>query len=159
MISDLPTFAALRDRMRFLQSRQKLLAQNVANADTPGYKPKDIRQLGVDPASRGADQTRALTTSAPGAAAYAAQGMVVAAAAPRMEGGMAMTNPRHLSPSSETSADVTRGASYETRPSGAAVNLESEMLKVSQNQIDFQTVANLYQRSLGKMKIALGKKA
>ncbi len=46
--------------MRFLQSRQKVLAENVANADTPGYKPKDIAQIGIDPATRGADASRRL---------------------------------------------------------------------------------------------------
>lgn len=142
MISDLPTFAALRERMRFLQTRQKLLAQNVANADTPGYKPKDIRQLGIDPASRGADQSRMMAP----VKGYQANGMAV-------------TDARHIAPSSDSMASSMRGASYETRPSGNAVELESEMLKVSQNQIDFQTAANLYQRSLSTMKIALGKKA
>jgi flagellar basal-body rod protein FlgB len=143
MISDLPTFAALRERMRFLQTRQKLLAENVANADTPGYKPKDIRQLGLDPASRGADQSRFMAP----VKGYQANGMAV-------------TDARHIAPStSDSMATTMRGASYETRPSGNAVELESEMLKVSQNQIDFQTAANLYQRSLSTMKIALGKKA
>ncbi|MCA0366753.1 MAG: flagellar basal body rod protein FlgB [Proteobacteria bacterium] len=144
MISDLPSFAGLRERMRFLQTRQKLLAQNVANADTPGYKPKDMRQLGVDPASRGADQSRMLSSG----------GVMQQAAY-----GMAMTNPRHIASSSESGASSGRGAVYETRPSGNAVDLENEMMKVSQNQIDFQTAANLYQRGLSKMKIALGKKA
>ena len=111
MISDLPTFSALRERMRFLQTRQKLLAQNVANADTPGYKPKDIRQLGIDPASRGADQTRSMAP----VIGYQANGMAV-------------TDARHISPSSDSMASTMRGASYETRPSGNAVELESEML-------------------------------
>ncbi len=32
------------------------------------------------------------------------------------------------------------------------------MLKVSQNQIDFQTAANLYQRGLATLKTALGRR-
>lgn len=157
MISDLPTFAGLRERMRFLQSRQKLLSQNVANADTPGYKPKDMRQLGVDPASRGADQTRAMsaTGGATSGSMMGSSGGVMQQAAY----GMAMTSPRHIASSSERGNSTGRGASYETRPSGNAVDLENEMMKVSQNQIDFQTAANLYQRGLNTMKIALGKKA
>lgn len=143
MISDLPTFAGLRERMRYLQSRQKLLSQNVANADTPGYKPKDLRQLGVDPASRGADQTRSMGQGIMQQAAY----------------GVARTNPRHIATSADSTIGTGRGAIYETRPSGNAVDLENEMMKVSQNQIDFQTAANLYQRGMSTMKIALGKKA
>jgi flagellar basal-body rod protein FlgB len=141
MISDIPTFSALKDRMRFLQTRQKLLAQNVANADTPGYRPKDIRQLGVDPASRGSDAARRL------AQAFGAQS------------GLAATDPRHISLGGPGVATEDKGASYETRPSGNAVDLENEMLKVSQNQIDFQTAANIYQRGLATLKIALGRRA
>ena len=140
MIHDLTTFSALRDRMKFLQARQKLLAQNVANADTPGYKPKDIAQLGMDPATRGADQTRR-----------------VAGLGGNL--GLAATQPAHIGAHSAKAGAEEKGASYETRPSGNAVNLEDEMLKVSQNQIDFQTAANLYQRSLSTIKTALGRRA
>jgi flagellar basal-body rod protein FlgB len=145
MIHDLTTFAALKERMGFLQTRQKLLAQNIANADTPGYRPKDIRQLGVDPASRGADATRRMS------------GVQVAASA--QVAGLAATDPRHILPQDGGVATEDRGASYETRPSGNAVDLENEMLKLSQNQIDFQTAANIYQRGLSTLKIALGRKA
>ncbi len=144
MISDLPTFFGLRERMRFLQTRQKLLAQNVAHADTPGYKPKDLRQIGIDPVSRGADQSRNLTG--------AVQVWPTA-------NGLAVTNPLHFAGAEGDDAATARGATYETRPSGNAVDLENEMMKVSQNQIDFQAAANLYQRSLSTMKIALGKRA
>jgi flagellar basal-body rod protein FlgB len=144
MIHDLTTFAALKERMRFLQTRQKLLAQNIANADTPGFRPKDIRQLGVDPASRGSDETRHLSFGV---------------AAPGATYGLTRTNPMHIAPSGDSAAYVEKGASYETRPSGNAVDLENEMLKVSQNQIDFQTAANIYQRGLATLKIALGRKA
>ncbi len=141
MIHDLSTFAALKERMRFLQTRQKLLAQNIANADTPRYRPKDIRQLGIDPASRGSDAARRL------------------APVSGQQGGLATTDARHIGFGGAGVAIEDRGASYETRPSGNAVDLENEMLKVSQNQIDFQTAANIYQRGLSTLKIALGRKA
>lgn len=149
MIHDLTTFSALKERMRFLQTRQKLLSQNIANADTPGYRPKDIKQLGVDPASRGSDGTRRLS-SVQSPATGAGSGS---------QNGLAVTNARHITPGGNGIAAEERGASYETRPSGNAVDLENEMLKVSQNQIDFQTAANIYQRGLSTLKIALGRKA
>lgn len=34
-------------RMHWLQSRQKVLSENVANSDLPGFKPKDLRPLGA----------------------------------------------------------------------------------------------------------------
>ena len=44
-ISDLPIFSMLRTRMNWHQERQRLLAENVANADTPGYRPRDLAPL------------------------------------------------------------------------------------------------------------------
>ena len=44
-ISDIPIFSMLRTRMQWHQERQKVLAENVANADTPNFKPKDLVPL------------------------------------------------------------------------------------------------------------------
>jgi flagellar basal-body rod protein FlgB len=41
----LPLVDQLKARMHWLQARQKLLAENVANADTPGFKPHDLRPM------------------------------------------------------------------------------------------------------------------
>ncbi len=43
------------------------------------------------------------------------------------------------------------------RPTGNAVNLEEEMMKVAANQMDYQAVTALYTRSLSLIKTALGK--
>jgi flagellar basal-body rod protein FlgB len=72
---------------------------------------------------------------------------------------LTVTSPMHIDSAGKGQGTVDRGATYETRPSGNAVNLEDEMLKVSQNQVDFQTAANLYQRGLSTLKTALGRRA
>mgnify|MGYP002652972898 CR=1 FL=1 len=41
-VTDLPILGMLRTRMQWHQTRQKLLAENVANADLPGFKPRDL---------------------------------------------------------------------------------------------------------------------
>ena len=41
-ISDLPMLSALRTRMQWHQERQRVLAENVANSDTPNFKPRDL---------------------------------------------------------------------------------------------------------------------
>ena len=41
---DLPLVGLLKNRMRFLEARQKVLSENVANAETPGYRARDLRQ-------------------------------------------------------------------------------------------------------------------
>ena len=47
---------------------------------------------------------------------------------------------------------------FEVRPTGNAVNLEDEMMKVAANQMDYQAATALYTRSLGLIKTALGKR-
>ncbi|HTM77292.1 MAG TPA: hypothetical protein VL133_06655 [Devosia sp.] len=39
---DMPVFTALTDKMKWHQARQGLLAENVANAVTPGYRGRDL---------------------------------------------------------------------------------------------------------------------
>ena len=43
-LADIPLFSALSQKLAWLGQRQQLLAQNVANADTPGYTPKDLKE-------------------------------------------------------------------------------------------------------------------
>ena len=63
-ISDIPILSMLRARMQWHQERQEVLAENVANADTPNYRPRDL----APPNFENALQTVSLplTTTAPG---------------------------------------------------------------------------------------------
>ena len=47
-ISDIPIFSMLRTRMQWHQERQRLLAENVSNADTPNFRPRDLAPLQFD---------------------------------------------------------------------------------------------------------------
>ena len=54
-IADIPILAMLRTRMQWQQQRQQVLAQNVANADTPGFQPEDLKPFTLKtPARAGA---------------------------------------------------------------------------------------------------------
>lgn len=44
-ISELPILSMLRTRMHWHQERQRLLAENVSNADTPQFQPRDLAPL------------------------------------------------------------------------------------------------------------------
>ena len=44
-LPDVPLFSMLRERMTWLNQRQDVLSQNVANADTPGYVARDLKPL------------------------------------------------------------------------------------------------------------------
>jgi flagellar basal-body rod protein FlgB len=124
-VTDLPIVSALRTRLHWHQTRQKVLAENVANANTPGFQPRDLRA--ISPAQ------------GPGA------GLPVA-----------RTSPVHLaSAGAPVGPEAAKAARYETRPSGNAVSLEDEMLKVADNQSDYQLAASLYQKSLAMLRTAV----
>jgi flagellar basal-body rod protein FlgB len=129
-ISDIPLFSMLRTKMQWHQERQRLLAENVANADTPQFRPRDLSPLKFEPA-RPANAQVAL----------------------------ARTNTAHLASfAGTTQFQPERGGAFETRPAGNAVSLEDEMLKVANNQMDYQAATALYARGLGLIKSALGKR-
>ncbi len=41
--ADIGIFALAEQKLSWIDTRQKQLAQNIANADTPGYKPRDVQ--------------------------------------------------------------------------------------------------------------------
>jgi flagellar basal-body rod protein FlgB len=132
-INDLPVLSALRTRMQWHQERQRVLSENVANSDTPNFKPRDLVEPKFD------------------AAGASAGGM----------GSLAMmrTSASHIAPAGggSESFDQNKRVGFETRPAGNAVSLEDEMLKVSANQMDYAAVTSLYSKSLHLLKTAIGK--
>ena len=132
-ISDLPVLSALRTKMQWQQARQRVLSENVSNANTPNFKPRDLVEPKFGPAGT--------QTGTMGALA------------------MMRTSASHIATSGGASAsfDIDSKAGFQTRPAGNAVNLEEEMLKVSANQMDYAAVSSLYSKSLHLLKTAIGK--
>ena len=129
-ISQIPIFSMLRTRMHWHQERQRLLAENVANAETPKFKPRDLAppQFDQNPAS-------ALAVAQTNAA--------------HMTGSAGSGAGRFA---------LDRQGHFDVRPAGNAVSLEDEMLKVASNQMDYQAATALYTRGLGLLKTALGRR-
>lgn len=50
-LTDLPVLSMLRTRMQWAQARQGVIAENVANADMPGFKPRDLVEPRFDRAT------------------------------------------------------------------------------------------------------------
>jgi flagellar basal-body rod protein FlgB len=130
-INDLSTLSVLRTKMQWHQERQRVLAENVSNSNTPNFKPRDL----VEPKFDGNT------------------GTVAGGSLP-----MARTSQGHISAdSAEPTFDQNRRAGFQTRPAGNAVSLEDEMLKVSANQMDYAAVTSLYSKSLHRLMVAIGK--
>ena len=120
--------------MKVQGARMRLVAQNLANADTPGYRPQDLRA---------ADFARLVRT-----AQNPAQAVTLARTAPGHQGGgpqAAIGLAAH---------DVA--TEYETAPDGNAVILEEQMAKATETALDFQLTSNLYRKYHGMIRIALG---
>jgi flagellar basal-body rod protein FlgB len=129
-IADIPIFSMLRTRMQWHQERQRVLAENVSNADTPAFRPQDLAEPKFDRPATALTAPALVRTDA---------GHIAGA----LGGNTAFQSGRHQ---------------FQIRPTGNAVSLEDEMLKVASNQMDYQAATALYTRSLGLIKIAVGKK-
>ncbi|MFO1248451.1 MAG: flagellar basal body rod protein FlgB [Alphaproteobacteria bacterium] len=129
-LPDVPLLSMLKERMNWLNQRQDLLSQNVANADTPGYVARDLKALDFDKALRQAGSSGAMMT----------------------------TNSRHiaLSGSGASKFEAQDAPDQASNPNGNAVSLEMEMIKVSDTQAQFQAAANLYAKAMTLMKTAIG---
>jgi flagellar basal-body rod protein FlgB len=129
-ISNIPLFSMLRTRMHWHQERQRVLAENVANADTPRFQPRDLAPPNFDPRRPAVSE---LT--------------------------LARTNVAHMGGTGGGSRfQLDRNGAFEARPSGNAVILEDEMMKVANNQMDYQAATSLYSRGLGMLKTAIGRR-
>lgn len=129
-IGGLSVFQALGEKMRWHQERQGVLAENVANADTPGYIERDLAAFSFGDEMK---SSATLTTS--------------------------ITSPTHISVSSNGGKGGFGAelAPFEITPSGNGVTLEDEMMKVAGNDMDYQAVTALYTRSMQLLKIAIGR--
>jgi flagellar basal-body rod protein FlgB len=134
-INDLPILSALRTKMQWHQERQRVLAENISNANTPNFKPTDLVEPKFDKA---------------GSAVGGGFGSLP----------MLRTSATHISATGggQTFKGDGGRSGFLTKPAGNAVNLEDQMLKVSANQMDYAAATSLYSRSLGMLKTAIGKR-
>lgn len=121
-------FGMLRTRLNQLSERQRLISENIANASTPGYRPRDLDT-----------------------------GAFERAMASQSQGGlrMARTNAAHMS-SGGGRIDpqiVTRDDS-ETTIDGNAVVLEDQMARAAETRMQFETGVALYQKGLQLVRMA-----
>ncbi len=131
-LSKIPLFTMLTDRMAWLNKRQAVLAQNIANADTPGYKPNDLAPVNFKRLAEAA--TRRI--------------------------GVTVTDSQHLTGVSQAKAafsETRQTDTFEMTPSGNAVVLEEQLMKVSETVMNHQITANLYAKHVNMIRMVLGR--
>ncbi len=131
-LADIPLFSMLRGRLGYLSEQQKVVAQNIANADTARYTPEDLKPFSFDAA------------------------MQAHAGGPTM---MAVTEPGHMAPKSErrglgSTFKAVKTPDSETTLNGNSVVLEEEMIKMSDARMNYDAAISFYQKSLNLIRLA-----
>lgn len=131
-LGTLPVFKMMTTKMDWLAQRQRVLAQNIANADTPGYVPKDLKKIDYK------QQFRRETF--------------------RLQ--LATTSSKHITSKIQQSsfgdAKETK-KNYEVSPTGNAVVLEEQLIKVADTAGAHQLATRLYRKNLNMFRVALGR--
>ena len=137
-LGDIPLFAMLKSRLGYLSDRQRVIAENVANANTPGYQARDLKAFNFQ------------------AHVQAASGASSVAATPA--GTMAVTQPGHMQPKGGVSgAKAMKAPDSEMTLDSNGVVLEDEMVKLTQARMDYDAAIGFYQQSMGMLKMAVRK--
>ncbi|MCK6418473.1 MAG: flagellar basal body rod protein FlgB [Alphaproteobacteria bacterium] len=134
-IESIGLFKALNAKMNYLNKRQSVIAQNVANADTPDYRPQDLKKVDFSTVLKNVTKTDGLRNVA--LATTDGQHMPVPGAVPDAK-------------------SAKQKATYEVAIDGNAVVLEEQMLKAQKTVMDYNLMGNLYQKNLNLIQIALG---
>lgn len=131
-LQSLKLFKAATTKMDWAAQRQKVLAQNIANTDTPDYKPKDLKKLDF-------------------------KSMLREEVTPVK---VARTNSAHLKgtiPEQDEFRSRTLLKSFEEAPDGNEVVIEEQMQKVGDTRSQYNTAVTLMQSSMKMLRMALGK--
>jgi flagellar basal-body rod protein FlgB len=130
-IASMPFFATLKSRLGLMGERQRVLAENVANATTPRFTPRDVDLKAF---------ARAVERSNP------PPGKLAMARTDAGHAGGARTPPPGVKviarPDSETTLD------------GNQVVLEEQMIRVAETRMQYDAAIGLYQKGLQLVRLS-----
>lgn len=126
-VADLPLLQQIKGRLGWLDERQRVIAQNVANSDTPGYAARDLKAP--------SDFARALAEGG------------------RLP--MTRTSAAHLSPPGPAARFTASDApDSETTLDGNSVVVEEQMLKMAESRMAYDAAIGFYQKSMQMIRMA-----
>lgn len=132
-IKNIALFQAMGAKMNYLSTRQGVIAQNIANADTPEYRPRDLTKVDFGAILKDVTGSNKI----------------------RME----KTAPGHIGPGGTLGREDIRKSrmTYEVAPDDNGVIIEEQMIKASQTTMDYNLITNLMRKNVGMIQTALGK--
>ena len=128
---DLHIFDMAVKKLFWLSQRQDVLARNIANADTPDFRPRDLKQLNF---RKTLSQQFWRMNMRP-----SSQGASMAGTLP--------TDPKFRDPKQRRV--------YETSPAGNAVVLEEQLFKAQQTALQHRTTSQLYKKYASMIRLSL----
>lgn len=129
--SKIKIFSMMQTKMGHLSERQDILARNIANADTPGYRAKDLKELDFK--------------------------NMVNVESRRLQ--MRATDPSHQKPRESNTQDfreVQQRDTYDVTPMKNHVVIEEQMMKVAETKLQYDMTTNLYKKMSDMFKVAIG---
>ena len=131
-LTNLPIFGLIRQRMNWLNQRQEVIAQNVANADTPDYLAQDLKAF---------DFKKVIRQNRPKTQRVAVN----------------LTKPTHIPGSSRGQnsgpfKEIDARRPYETAPDGNQVILEEQMIKMNETVSNHSLITQIYRKQLAMFK-------
>jgi flagellar basal-body rod protein FlgB len=127
--------------MRQLDQRQRVIAENIANSETPHFKAKEVAAPDFSALMAAQESGRGVPHVNRPRIAISDAMVAMGASRPRDPGVHADT------------------ATSETKPDGNNVTLEDQLLKMGQIQTDFSAMTSLYRKQMALIDAALGRGA
>lgn len=137
-LKNISLFKTLGQKMTWLNERQKVLAQNLANANTPGYISKDLKKVSF--------QSHLSNSNSSGGTGLAMQ----------------VDEPGHIQGlgGAPTRFEIRKESAVflQATPDGNSVDLEAELAKMAETQMEYTMATNLYRKHVGMLKTAVGRR-
>lgn len=130
---NLSIFKALGAKMDYLNQKQRVISQNISNADTPGYKAHELQKVDFG------DVLKKVTKSNQVRVERTANG--------------------HITPNGNVDDPREQKARkvYDVNPSMNRVDMEEQLVNAQSNMMDYNMMTNLYQKNIGMIRTAIGK--
>ena len=129
-LDSIPLMQIIKGKLDYTNQRERVISENVANADTPGFAPRDLKPFTVE---------AAMTPHARPA-------------------GLDRTNVQHLTGTLIGGGDLytaKEAPDSETRLDGNQVVLEEQMMKLNDARTSYDAAVSFYQKSMGLIELAL----
>ena len=137
-LNSIPIMAALKERMHWLKNRQGVIAQNVANANTPGYKAQELQAQDFSEYFASIDKEQRSSVRVKSMALRGSQ-------SGHMQG-FSDANNRF---------EVVEAEVKDSNSTGNTVLLEDEMMKMNKTQIEYGMITNLYKKNVNLLRTAI----